>query len=157
VEGARRVTAVFTNGTKANVRGYLKLDSRKDLAIIKVDLDANRSFPMELSSNLPRKGSKVVALGCPTGLSFSTSDGMVSGLRDSDDLQGFNIRATLIQTTAPISPGNSGGPLVDVQGKVVGVNTLGSNSSKIQNINFAVSAIDLQYVLDSCGTTVNPW
>ena len=146
------MTAVFFDGTSAPVLGYRRLDERRDLAIIKVAADRNKLQPIELAPNLPRKGAKVAAIGAPGGLSGSTTDGIISGLRDSSELRewGVSLHATVIQTSAPISPGNSGGPLIDMQGRVVGINTAQLKSDIAQNVNFAVSTVDLQFVLDAC-------
>ncbi len=80
-----------------------------------------------------RVGAKVYAVGNPRGLEATLSDGLISGLRrtDKDELE-------LVQTTAPISPGSSGGGLFDAEGRLVGITTAGFRDS--QNLNFAVPA-----------------
>lgn len=76
-------------------------------------------------------GARVVALGAPQGLELSLSDGIVSALREAGD-------ASIIQTTAPISPGSSGGGLFDEEGRLIGITTLYLAAS--QNLNFALPA-----------------
>jgi hypothetical protein len=76
-------------------------------------------------------GDKVVAIGNPRGLEGSVSEGIVSAIRGSEDLK-------ILQITAPISPGSSGGPLFSADGKVVGVTTATLRDS--QSLNFAVPA-----------------
>ena len=76
-------------------------------------------------------GARVVALGAPRGLELSLSDGIVSALRGAGD-------ASIIQTTAPISPGSSGGGLFDEQGRLIGITTFYLDEG--QNLNFALPA-----------------
>jgi hypothetical protein len=78
-----------------------------------------------------RTGQKVVALGAPKGLDLTISEGIVSSLRKVDD-------GTLIQTTAPVSPGSSGGGLFDLHGRLVGIVTFQYDNG--QNLNFAAPA-----------------
>lgn len=78
-----------------------------------------------------RVGQRVFALGAPHGLELTFSEGMVSSLRGGEALQ-------LIQTSAPISPGSSGGALLARDGKLIGITTMGSREG--QNLNFAVPA-----------------
>ncbi len=78
-----------------------------------------------------RTGQKVYAIGSPQGLELTISDGIVSGMRNLP-------QGRVIQTTAPISPGSSGGPLFDVYGRLVGIMTFQHRSG--QNLNFAVPA-----------------
>lgn len=125
-------------GTKNNlkVEGVIGIDTVNDLALLLVE-DANGS-PLRLSQaeRLP-VGEKVFAFGNPRGLEGTVSDGIVSGFQTRT----FG-KSEFIQITAPISPGSSGGPVVDAQGKVVGVATLFFAES--QNLNFAVPARLLQ-------------
>ncbi len=78
-----------------------------------------------------KTGQKVFAIGSPQGLELTISDGIVSGMRDLP-------QGRVIQTTAPISPGSSGGPLFDAYGRLVGIMTFQHRSG--QNLNFAVPA-----------------
>ncbi|MBL0143476.1 MAG: trypsin-like peptidase domain-containing protein [Betaproteobacteria bacterium] len=78
-----------------------------------------------------KTGQKVFAIGAPQGLDLTISDGIVSGMRDLP-------QGRVIQTTAPISPGSSGGPLFDVYGRLVGIMTFQHRTG--QNLNFAVPA-----------------
>jgi len=86
----------------------------------------------------------VVALGYPLGLGATATAGIVSGLdRTIDVNDGMSVEHLegLLQTDAAINPGNSGGPLIDAQGRLVGINTAGASASSAENIGFAV-AID---------------
>jgi S1-C subfamily serine protease len=83
------------------------------------------------SADSLRTGQKVYAIGAPQGLDLTISDGIVSGMRDLP-------QGRVIQTTAPISPGSSGGPRFDAYGRLVGIMTFQHRTG--QNLNFAVPA-----------------
>lgn len=109
----------------------LAFDDRKDLAILKIagfDLPA-----IELgNSNEVRPGEPVIAIGNPDGLQGTVTGGMVSAVRDDPFSGGYKV----IQTDAASNPGNSGGPLINSQGQVIGVITSKLRSS--EGLNFAV-------------------
>jgi len=92
-----------------------------------------------VSPSLPRIGDGVFAMGHPLGLTYTFSDGLVSSLRDLSENRTLPFRA--IQTNTAVSPGNSGGPLIDSSGQVVGVNTFVVNGG--QALNFALSTLDI--------------
>src|SRR5690606_502952 len=103
--------------------------------------------PLKIATTLPKKGETTIAFGSPLGLSFTASNGIVSAVRLEDELRnealGLNLNVTWIQTTSPISPGNSGGPLMNDRGEVIGINTLIVGAAHAgQNLNFAVSSLD---------------
>jgi len=85
-------------------------------------------------------GEHVVAIGSPLGLQNTVSDGIVSAIREENGHQ-------WIQTTAPVSHGNSGGPLMNSEGAVIGVITWGVNLQQGQNLNFAASIAEVQRLL----------
>src|SRR4029077_7492198 len=85
-------------------------------------------------------GERVVAIGNPLGLETSVTDGIVSAFRTDER------NASWIQTTAPISPGNSGGPLLRLDGTVVGVTTW--NMKLGQNLNFAATSNEVSTLLE---------
>jgi S1-C subfamily serine protease len=91
----------------------------QDLAVVRI---AGRGLPVALLSTRPlRVGQLVVAVGTAFGLGGTVTAGVVSGLNRSLDAPGARLEG-LIQTDTPINPGNSGGPLVDAEGRVVGIN-----------------------------------
>jgi S1-C subfamily serine protease len=146
IAGGAEATAVFKNGEKAKVLGTLTWDDKRDIAILKIDKSSLTALP--LAAALPRKGESVVAFGAPVGLSFSASEGIVSAIREGKELGDDEKDArpgTWIQTTAPISPGNSGGPLVNRDGQVVAMNTM--QLAIGQNLNFAISSVDVAATL----------
>ena len=144
VAGAVRATARFADGSQAPVLGYQHLVPKKDIAVLKIDCPPEKLRPIAVASTLPRKGESVVGFGAPRRLSFSASEGIVSSIRSAQEMAAVDahVEGTWIQTTTPISPGSSGGPLVNLQGEVVGANTLTRTDG--QNLNFAISATDIR-------------
>jgi len=150
IEDATKGTVVFSDKTSAPITGYVGAWPEKDIAVLRVDCAPDKLHPLELATSPPRQGERVAAFGSPLGLSKSVSEGIISAVRQSKELRTVvppEFNSLLIQTTAPISHGNSGGPLVNMKGMVVGVNTLGLSSIGGENLNFAVSSADVQPVL----------
>lgn len=117
----RDVTTVFADG-ESSPGTVVGTDSVTDLAVVRT---ARKDLPVpEFRTDLPRPGEIAVAIGSPLGFQNSVSVGVISGLHR--DIPGSAAQTQslvdLIQTDAPISPGNSGGALFDVSGRVVGVN-----------------------------------
>lgn len=159
VADSETATVIFEDGAKATVKGWNAHYTDKDLALLKIDTD-RKLIALPLAQKLPRKGEKTVAIGAPQGLSFTATEGIVSAIRDGQELAQFSEYADekdpafrkflftgqWLQTSTPISPGSSGGPLLNMYGEVVGVNsgTLASG----QNINFAVSCVEIQKLVN---------
>ena len=111
-------------------------DIHSDLAVLSVDDLPDGVDGLSFADERPEIGAEVLALGNPLGLDASISQGIVSGVdRSLPSPTGFSIPAA-IQTDAPVNPGNSGGPLVNLEGAVVGVVFAGVG----QTIGFAISA-----------------
>jgi S1-C subfamily serine protease len=123
VEGARKIEVSFSNRDKVEAR-LVGQDPSTDLAVLKVDVDARALTPLQLgNSDGARVGDSVVAIGNPLGLERSVTAGIVSALhRPLTAPNDFTID-DLIQTDAAINSGNSGGPLLGANGRVIGVNT----------------------------------
>lgn len=123
IAGAHSAIVKLNNGAFFEVDGILADDPDADIAIIKV---AGKNLPyLQLAStDSISVGDHVVAIGSPLGLENTVSDGIVSGFRD--DGKGHSW----IQTTAPASHGNSGGPLLTMDAKVAGVVTWKANAGK---------------------------
>lgn len=153
IEGGQTVTAQFEDGRTCGVLGFKLFDEERDIAIIQLDMTGAPFVPMQLAKSLPRKGVEVAAFGAPLGLSFTATKGTISNIRAGSELG--MAGAQYIQTDTPISPGNSGGPLVSMEGEVIGMNTF--QMAKGQNLNFAVSVDDIREVLaDSESKSVTP-
>ena len=121
------------------------VDRKLDFALIRTtNLKSLKPLPL-CYATYPLPGQSVVALGSPLGLAGTVTRGIVSAIRyPSGALEGVAPSyVTLIQTDASISPGNSGGPLVNNRGEVVGVNTFSRSGASAQNLNFAVSIVDI--------------
>jgi S1-C subfamily serine protease len=123
VEGARKIEVSFSNRDKVEAR-LVGQDPSTDLAVLKVDVDARALTPLQLgNSDAARVGDSVVAIGNPLGLERSVTAGIVSALhRPLTAPNDFTID-DVIQTDAAINSGNSGGPLLGANGRVIGVNT----------------------------------
>lgn len=109
------------------------INKKEDLALLTVlDLPASKPAPIRASSEL-RPGEPVFAIGAPKGLELTISDGIVSGVREMNG-------QTLVQASAPISPGSSGGGLFDNQGNLVGIADLVRVGEGVQALNFWIPA-----------------
>lgn len=126
-----------------------------DLAIVRASAPPDTNQILQLgSSSIVRPGQEVIAIGSPLGLQNTVTRGIVSALRDAGGVQ-------LIQTDAAINPGNSGGPLLDREGRVIGVTTLkimrGAESLGFAvAISHAVPLIEGRYVSTGLGTPQAP-
>jgi putative serine protease PepD len=139
VEGAEQVSVRFWDGSTYDAT-VVGTDPSTDLAVIKVDAPASVLKPLELGDSTQLSvGEGVVALGSPFGLEGTATSGIVSALnREMTSPNGFTI-SNSIQTDAAINHGNSGGPLLNAAGQVIGVNTqIKSDSGGNDGIGFAV-------------------
>nr|WP_275695479.1 S-layer homology domain-containing protein [Fredinandcohnia sp. SECRCQ15] len=135
VEGSKRVEAILQSGEEIEIEGIVEYDVDSDLVLLK-SKSVLKETPLKLGSyQMVEKGDSVVAIGNPEGLTNTVSNGIVSGLRD---FMINNKTYHLIQFTAPITFGSSGGPLFNMDGYVVGLTSMGYDSG---NLNFAI-AID---------------
>ncbi|MDX6529448.1 MAG: hypothetical protein QOH41_1738 [Blastocatellia bacterium] len=130
IEGAYRAEVHLNSGHTFQVKTVLAVDAEGDVALLKVDAPANLVRPLLLDRTSPQEGESVVVIGNPFGLEGSVTNGIVSAVRD---IPGFG---RIIQITAPISPGSSGSPVVNMQGQVIGVATLQITGG--QSVNFAI-------------------
>ncbi len=140
VEGADRVTVVFADRTELEA-DVLGTDPDSDLAVLKVDAEEYPVAPVTLGDSAAvRSGQVASAIGNPFGQEFTITSGIVSavGRTIRSGNSPFSI-PRVIQTDAPMNPGNSGGPLLDRKGRVIGVNTqIASSTGSYSGIGFAV-------------------
>jgi S1-C subfamily serine protease len=141
IRGATDAVVRSGEGQDLKLEGVVAADERLDLAVLKVA--GSPPAVLRLAAAQPAVGERVFAVGHPLGLTNTFSEGMISGVRQRDE------RVMLLQTTTPISPGSSGGPLVSSTGRVVGVTTCGANQG--QNLNFALSGRHIGEVLAQRG------
>jgi tetratricopeptide (TPR) repeat protein len=130
IEGAFRAEVHSSAGSIYPVKGVLAVDAEGDIAVLKVEAPANQVRPLPLDRTSPQEGESVVVIGNPFGLEGSVTNGIVSAVRDIPTF------GRIIQITAPISPGSSGSPVVNMQGQVIGVATLQITGG--QSVNFAI-------------------
>src|ERR1044071_8688737 len=130
IDGAYRAEVHLNTGNSYPVKNVIAVDAEGDVALLKVDAPANLVRPLSLDRTSPQEGESIVVIGNPFGLEGSVTNGIVSAVRD---IPGFG---RIIQITAPISPGSSGSPVVNMQGQVIGVATLQVAGG--QSVNFAI-------------------
>ena len=145
VRGSAIIQVQTQNGASFEVTGVHGADPKRDLAILQVSSAVGQgtiqptglSF-LVVSNREVLTGERVFAIGSPEGLPGSLSEGLVSAVRDVGGRR-------VIQTTAAVSPGSSGGPLLDTSGQVVGI--VSAQMRNGQNLNFAIPASIIGQVL----------
>src|SRR5438270_526912 len=130
LEGAYKAEIHTVNDLTYNVKGVLAVDGEGDIALLQVEIPPSVARPLTVVRTSPQEGESIVVIGNPLGLEGSISNGIVSAVRDIPNF------GRIIQITAPISPGSSGSPVINMRGEVVGVATL--QLSDGQSLNFAV-------------------
>lgn len=125
------------------VTGVVGYDIETDLALLQVD---GKGVPVTLGNN-PQVGQQVFTIGRPLGFSATFTDGLISAERTMSNVK-------YLQISVPISPGNSGGPLINIQNEVVGV--IVSSVMRGQNLNFAIHVDHLKQLLQNRFTTPLP-
>ena len=161
IEDADTIQVTFLDGniTSASIVG---MDIYSDLAVIKVDPEVTTLHPVTLgSSSELTVGEPVAAMGNPYGLSDTLTVGIVSSLERTLTAAGGYVIIDIIQIDAAVNPGNSGGPLVNLKGQVVGVNTaIQSETGSFTGIGFAVPSDTVKREIDDLietGTYKHPW
>jgi len=162
IEGAEEIEVTLADETivPATVVGT---DPGSDLAVIKIDVPPERLVPLELGdSGQLQIGQRAIAIGNPFGLERTITVGIISSLgRTMDRPDSRFLIAELIQTDAAINPGNSGGPLLDSQGRVIGVNTaIESPVRGSVGVGFAIPVNMVKKVVPALikeGRYAHPW
>jgi S1-C subfamily serine protease len=124
VEGADKIEVKLGSSDESHTAKVVGTDPATDVALLKVDVPPDQLHPLALgNSSKVEVGDPVVAIGNPFGLDSTVTSGIVSALqRQIQAPNGFSI-SHVIQTDAAINPGNSGGPLIDANGRVIGINS----------------------------------
>ena len=171
------VDVVFTadkDGKQYLAEGFLEVVPTKDLALIKIVPGDRKLHQLKMAEKIPEQGETVYAFGSSIALSGTVSNGMVTALRTGKELADFWDRkegkgffksvlrydndCMWIQHNAAISHGNSGGPLINKKGEVLGLNTLCFDpSGEGQNLNFAISAKHMRELTRNAGTVPKAW
>jgi tetratricopeptide (TPR) repeat protein len=130
LEEASRAVVRTNDGKEYPVDKIVAEDKAGDLIRVSVKIPKETARPLSVVTTLPEVGERIVVIGTPLGLDRTVSDGIVSAVRE---IPGFG---SIIQLTAPISPGSSGSPVINMKGEVVGVATFFVVAG--QNLNFAI-------------------
>ena len=159
VEGAHTVMAKLYDGQRVRAE-VLGVDSYSDVAVLRLTgVNGKVPFVQLGTSDALRIGQRALVIGNPFGLGFGLSTGILSGLNRLPPGVAFSEpRVPLIQTTAPINPGDSGGPLMNSDGRVIGITT--AMALGTQNIGFAVPidlAKEVLGELKAKGKVSRPW
>lgn len=152
IQGASQLFVHIQNmNVPAKVIAYVPA---KDIAVLQVTspkvLALLKSFqPFAIvQANRLMVGQKAIAIGNPFGFDHTLTTGVVSALGRTVPAKGGVVHQHMIQTDAPVNPGNSGGPLLDSRGRLIGMNTaIFSNTGSSTGIGFAVPAEDIQHII----------
>jgi len=129
INGVARAEVKLPQGEIFPLTEMVASDEKADLVKLVVNLPGGAPHYLAVSGARPEVGQRVVVLGSPLGLEHTVTEGLVSAIRNIQN------RGEFLQISAPISPGSSGGPVVNMTGQVIGIATF---QVKGQNINFAV-------------------
>ncbi len=160
VAGARRAVAVRKDETgepvvQREVVGFVACDPATDLVILELR-EGWPSDAVQLATRKVRSGTEVFAIGSPEGLINSVTKGIVSAVRSAGEVtEHLRGSTAILQTDAMIAPGSSGGPLCDMQGRVVGINTFGCKIGETEFM-FAIAVEELGRLLQHTSSRAKP-
>lgn len=143
IHGAESIKVVFSDGTTSKA-AIIGTDPSTDLAVIRVQSSSLPYLTLGNSSAL-KVGQLVIAIGNPLGFDSTVSTGVVSALGRALQSQDGRTIENIIQHTAPLNPGNSGGPLVNTRGEIVGINT--AIIAMAQGIGFAIPSNTATFIV----------
>ncbi|MEM7457689.1 MAG: trypsin-like peptidase domain-containing protein [Planctomycetota bacterium] len=168
IQGAESVSVETADGLSADSAGYIIADAERDLAVLQIDPAELNCISIAIGSRPVSEGEAVAAFGSPRGFKFTTTEGIVSSVRSGEEIRGilktsagtdiykimgYSTETDWIQTSAAISGGNSGGPLVNMRGELIGVNTW--KHPDAENVNFATATSEIRQVFDSRGNEIH--
>jgi S1-C subfamily serine protease len=142
---ARAVWATFADGTRVKALGCIDKDGERDLALLKLEKSL-RGRRAVLNQELQSVATRAYVIGAPKGYGFTISDGLVSQIRHVDGFPQY-------QVSCPISPGNSGGPVLDERGRVIGI--VSWTKSDAQSVSFAIPSREI--VRLNVGSKATAW
>ncbi|QGQ32670.1 trypsin-like serine protease [Gimesia maris] len=139
IEDAQQVNVTLFNG-KSYTAKFVGADAINDIAVIKIEEDAGILKPVTIADSSKLKvGQRVFAIGNPFGLERTMTCGIISSLNRSLKLRGNRTIKSIIQIDAAVNPGNSGGPLINSHGQLIGINTaIASNTGQSSGVGFAI-------------------
>jgi hypothetical protein len=146
--------------------GYLDVMPGRDLALMRIKCAGRKMVPLKLATRIPEPGETVMTFGAPVGVENTPAFGTVTAVRTGKELaglmgpgyekgMGYSLDATWIQHDAAISHGNSGGPLLNMKGEVLGLNTWARTDANA--LYFATSAANIKVFLASASRLAKPW
>ena len=130
LQGASSAEIKTSDGKTYPITYIVAEDEQSDLIRLSVDIPSQYVQPLSLNTSLPEVGERIIVYGSPLGLEKTVSDGIISAIRE------FPVYGKIIQITAPVSPGSSGSPVLNMKGEVIGVATF--QMIEGQNLNFAI-------------------
>ncbi len=138
------------DGSKYPIRAIVAENQDTDLIKVSVDIPPEKFRWLQISNEVPSVAQRVVVVGSPMGLEQTVSDGIISSVREIPGL------GTFFQMSAPISPGSSGSPVVNMKGRVVGVASF--QFLRGQNLNFAVSSKSIRTLkIKAAAQSLSEW
>jgi tetratricopeptide (TPR) repeat protein len=149
LHGASRAEVKTHDGKGYPVTMVVAEDTKGDLIRVVVDIPEDAAQELHITGAVPEVGERVVVVGSPLGLEQTVSEGIVSAVRDIPGV------GNLVQITAPISPGSSGSPVVNLRGEVVGIAT--AQMVHGQNLNFAMPGERVLGLKADKGQTLAEW
>lgn len=157
IHGASKIEVAMSGRDEPVPARLVGSDAELDLAVLKINGEANLPYLQLGNSDTVRVGEWAVAIGNPQGLDHTVTVGVISAKGRPIAVQNKQYK-NLLQTDASINPGNSGGPLLNTKGEVIGINT--AVSATAQGIGFAIPTSTVKPVLDSLinqGKITRPW
>lgn len=149
LQGASRAEVKTIEGKTYPFSLILAEDIEVDLIRASVDIPQELVHLLPVSASIPEVGERIIVIGSPLGLERTVSDGIISAVRE---IPGFG---KIYQITAPISPGSSGSPIINMKGEVIGVATL--QLAEGQNLNFAIPGGRIAKLTPTKGKTLPEW
>jgi serine protease Do len=165
VENANRIEIKTASGYVINVNQIVGTDEMTDLAVLTIPQGEIKKHIEIADSQALKKGEFVIAIGNPLGLEESSTFGIISSLNrlisiDSDDDGRYDWYANVIQTDAAINPGNSGGALINLDGKLVGINSMKIADAEVEGIGFSIPSNQVMKIiadLETHGKVIRPF
>jgi S1-C subfamily serine protease len=148
IEGAREIRVTLFNG-ESYTATLMGADSVYDIAVLKIDAPPDVLYPVQFGdSNTLLVGQKVLAIGNPFGLERTMTVGIISSLNRSLPSRKSRMMKSIIQIDAALNQGNSGGPLLDSRGRLIGMNTaIASRTGENTGVGFAIPVNNIQRVV----------
>ena len=143
IENSNRIKIVRNSDQKIFQGKILKIDKNHDVCIIEIENEEVQNF-LKVNDKTPSIASDIMVAGSPLGLNGTITKGSISRIARKEPYD-----FEMIQISAPISPGSSGGPVINMKGELIGISVGSYVGEGIQNINFAVPARYIKFLLDN--------